>query len=140
MASIFSKIIEGELPGHFIWRDDRAVAIMTIAPICPGHVLVIPTAEIDHWDDMPTELAAHCVDVARSITKAIKVQLCLTLLNEVVEIFPLLVALIGVLIACLHTPFAFARLVKKIVQVISDISSVVKGEMECCSNHWFAFT
>lgn len=72
MASIFSRIIDGELPGHFIWRDDRAVAIMTIAPICPGHVLVIPTAEIDHWDDMPPELAAHCVDVARSITKAIK--------------------------------------------------------------------
>lgn len=72
MASIFSKIIGGELPGHFIWRDDKAVAIMTIAPICPGHVLVIPLEEVDHWDDMAPELATHCLDVARSITKAIK--------------------------------------------------------------------
>lgn len=72
MASIFSMIIAGEIPGHFVWRDEQAVAIMTIAPICKGHVLVIPVAEVDHWDDMPSELANHCLDVARSITKAIK--------------------------------------------------------------------
>ena len=72
MASIFSKIIAGELPGHFIWRDDKAVAIMTIAPICPGHVLVIPIEEVDHWDDMSADLSTHCMEVARSVTKALK--------------------------------------------------------------------
>ena len=72
MPSIFSRIIDGELPGHFIWRDEKAVAIMTIAPICAGHVLVIPIQEIDHWDDMPEELANHCLSVARKICKAQK--------------------------------------------------------------------
>ncbi len=72
MPSIFSRIIDGELPGHFIWRDEKAVAIMTIAPICAGHVLVIPIEEIDHWDDMPEALANHCLSVARKISKAQK--------------------------------------------------------------------
>ncbi len=72
MASIFSMIIAGKIPGHFVWRDERAVGIMTIGPICKGHVLVIPVEEIDHWDDMPAELANHCLDVSRTITKAIK--------------------------------------------------------------------
>ncbi|WP_372748115.1 HIT family protein [Litorivivens sp.] len=72
MATIFSRIIAGELPGHFIWRDEQAVAIMTIAPICAGHVLVIPVEEIDHWDDMPQALANHCLSVARAISKAQK--------------------------------------------------------------------
>ena len=48
MSSIFSKIIAGELPGHFVWRDEQAVAFMTIAPIVPGHLLVVPVQEIDH--------------------------------------------------------------------------------------------
>ena len=72
MSTIFSKIIQGELPGHFVWRDEQAVAIMTIAPICPGHLLVIPVEEVDHWDDMSAELSNHCMTVARHIAKAIK--------------------------------------------------------------------
>ena len=59
MASIFTRIIQGELPGHFVWRDDHCVAIMTIQPIRAGHVLVIPKAEIDQWTDLPVELAHH---------------------------------------------------------------------------------
>ena len=72
MSSIFSKIIAGELPGHFVWRDEQTVAFMTIAPIVPGHLLVVPVQEIDHWDDLPVDLANHCFAVARSITKAQK--------------------------------------------------------------------
>lgn len=72
MPSIFSRIIDGELPGHFVWRDEKAVAIMTIAPISAGHVLVIPIEEVDHWDDLPEDLANHCLSVARNICKAQK--------------------------------------------------------------------
>ena len=72
MASIFSKIIAGELPGHFIWRDDQVVAFMTIAPIRPGHVLVVPVREIDHWDELPEDLFQHCLAVSKSIARAIK--------------------------------------------------------------------
>ena len=72
MASIFTQIINGDLPGHFIWRDEVAVAIMTIAPIKPGHCLVIPVQEINHWDDVPEEISAHLMAVASKVAKAQK--------------------------------------------------------------------
>jgi len=72
MASIFTQIINGDLPGHFVWRDDVAVAIMTIAPIKPGHCLVIPVEEINHWDDVPADISAHLMDVASKVAKAQK--------------------------------------------------------------------
>ena len=52
VGSIFTRIIAGELPGQFVWKDDRAVAFMSIAPLKPGHALVVPRAEIDHWVDL----------------------------------------------------------------------------------------
>ncbi len=70
MATLFTRIIEGEIPGRFVWRDDRAVAFMTIAPIKPGHVLVAPIEEIDHWLDAPAELRHHLMDVAAVIGTA----------------------------------------------------------------------
>ena len=72
MTSIFTQIINGDLPGHFIWRDEVAVAIMTIAPIKPGHCLVIPVQEINHWDDVPEEVSAHLMAVASKVAKAQK--------------------------------------------------------------------
>lgn len=72
MASIFTQIIEGNIPGHFVWKDDTAVAIMTIQPISTGHLLVIPRLEIDHWDDLPPEVVAHLVAVSQKITKGLK--------------------------------------------------------------------
>lgn len=71
MASIFSKIIAGELPGRFVYRDARAVAFLTIAPIRPGHSLVVPVAEVDHWIDMPAEDWAHLQEVARIVGGAV---------------------------------------------------------------------
>lgn len=73
MASIFTQIIQGDIPGHFVWEDELCVAIMTIQPINPGHVLVIPREEINHWDDMPDALASHVMLVARKLAKALKV-------------------------------------------------------------------
>ncbi|CBL45012.1 Histidine triad (HIT) family protein [gamma proteobacterium HdN1] len=72
MASIFTKIIDGQLPGNFVWKDDACVVILTIQPLRPGHMLVIPRAEIDHWDDLPDELAAHLMLVSKKMAKALK--------------------------------------------------------------------
>ncbi|MFA0810134.1 HIT family protein [Microbulbifer epialgicus] len=72
MASIFTQIMNGDLPGHFIWRDDKAIAIMTISPIKPGHCLVIPVEEINHWDDVPADIAAHLMLVAQKVAKGLK--------------------------------------------------------------------
>ena len=70
MATLFTRIIDGEVPGRFVYRDETAVAFLTIAPICPGHTLVVPRLEVDHWIDLPDEVAAHCAVVARRVGAA----------------------------------------------------------------------
>lgn len=70
MSTLFTNIINGDLPGRFVYRDDLCVAFLTIAPICPGHTLVVPRLEVDHWVDLPDELAGHLAIVARKIGAA----------------------------------------------------------------------
>jgi histidine triad (HIT) family protein len=70
VATVFTRIIRGEIPGTFVWRDDRAVAFLSINPINRGHTLVVPVEEIDHWLDLPAELAGHLMSVAYVIGKA----------------------------------------------------------------------
>jgi histidine triad (HIT) family protein len=72
MPSLFTKIIEGEIPGTFVWRDDLCVAFMTIAPLRPGHTLVVPIEEIDHWIDLPDELRDRLFAVSGMIATAIQ--------------------------------------------------------------------
>jgi histidine triad (HIT) family protein len=67
VPTIFTRIIDGEIPGTFVWRDEHAVAFMSINPLARGHVLVVPIAEVDHWLDASPELTAHLFDVARTI-------------------------------------------------------------------------
>lgn len=72
MPSLFTRIINKELPGHFVWRDDRAVAFMTIRPLRTGHALVVPRVEVDHWLDLPAEMASHLMSVSQSVGKGIR--------------------------------------------------------------------
>lgn len=67
MPTIFTRIIDGELPGRFVWRDPECVAFLSINPLRPGHTLVVPRAEVDHWIDLPAALAAHLMTVARAV-------------------------------------------------------------------------
>jgi histidine triad (HIT) family protein len=73
MPTIFSRIIEGDIPGVFVWRDDLCVAFLSINPLKPGHVLVVPRAEIDHWLDCPPDIRDHLIDVSQTIGRAIAV-------------------------------------------------------------------
>jgi histidine triad (HIT) family protein len=70
MPTLFTKIIEGEIPGTFVWRDDRCVAFLSIAPMKPGHTLVVPREEVDHWIDLDPDLARHLFTVAQTIGRA----------------------------------------------------------------------
>lgn len=72
MPSVFTRIIRGELPGRFVWRDERAVALLTIAPLKPGHTLVVPIEEVDHWVDLDPALLAHLTEVSRKIGVAVQ--------------------------------------------------------------------
>jgi histidine triad (HIT) family protein len=67
MPTIFTRIIEGQLPGRFVWRDDLCVAFLSIAPLRPGHTLVVPRAEVDHWIDLDADVNAHLMRVAQEI-------------------------------------------------------------------------
>jgi diadenosine tetraphosphate (Ap4A) HIT family hydrolase len=70
MPSIFSRIIAGEIPGVFVWRDELCVAFMSINPIADGHTLVVPLDEVDHWIDCGDDLAAHLFHVTHVIGRA----------------------------------------------------------------------
>lgn len=72
MATIFTRIIDGEIPGTFVWTDDRCVAFMSINPLQRGHVLVVPRAEVDHWIDLDDELAGHLMSVSRRLGNAVQ--------------------------------------------------------------------
>ncbi|HEX9832398.1 MAG TPA: HIT family protein [Mycobacterium sp.] len=71
MASVFTKIINGELPGRFVYEDDDIVAFLTIAPITVGHTLVVPRAEIDNWQDVDPTVFGRVMEVSQSIGKAV---------------------------------------------------------------------
>lgn len=72
MATLFTRIINGELPGYFVWRDDYCVAFLSIHPLQPGHTLVVSRAEVDHWLDLEPTLAAHIMQVALTVGRAIQ--------------------------------------------------------------------
>jgi len=70
MTTVFTKIIQGEFPGTFVWRDELCVGFLSINPMAPGHVLVVPIEEVDHWIDASPDLAAHLFSVAHIIGRA----------------------------------------------------------------------
>ncbi len=72
MASIFTQIIDGKMPGHFVWKDDVCVAFLTIAPLKPGHTLVVPRAEVDSWTDLEPDVMLHLTRVAHAIGRALQ--------------------------------------------------------------------
>jgi histidine triad (HIT) family protein len=71
MQSVFARIIAGELPARFVWKDDRCVAFSSSAPLRPGHTLLVPREPVDHWIDASAELRVHLFDVAHRIATGI---------------------------------------------------------------------
>lgn len=70
MSTLFSRIINGELPGRIVHRDDLCAAFLDVGPRTLGHTLVVPIAETDHWIDLSAEHAAHLLQVAQRIGRA----------------------------------------------------------------------
>lgn len=71
-ATLFTRIIQGEIPGKFVYRDELCVAFLTINPIATGHTLVVPIEEVDQWTELSDSLSTHLFDVARKIGNAQK--------------------------------------------------------------------
>jgi len=72
MSTVFTKIINREIPGRFVYEDDVCVAFLTIEPLSAGHTLVVPRAEVDHWLDLDPDTAAHLMVTAQVIGRAIQ--------------------------------------------------------------------
>src|SRR5262245_58910196 len=72
MPTIFTRIINRELPGRFVYEDEHTVAFLTIAPIRPGHTLVVPRLEVDHWIDLPDEEQRELWSAAATVGRAIQ--------------------------------------------------------------------
>lgn len=72
MASIFTKIINGEIPSYKIAEDDKFYAFLDIAPLAKGHTLVVPKQEIDYIFDIEDELLAQMHIFSKKVAKAIQ--------------------------------------------------------------------
>jgi len=70
MPTIFTEIIEGRLPARFVWKDDRCVVFLSNRPLRPGHSLVVPRQETDHWIDLEVTLLDHLMETAQAIGRA----------------------------------------------------------------------
>lgn len=72
MATLFSKIITGEIPSFRIAEDEQFFAFLDIMPLQKGHTLVIPKLEVDKAFDLPSDLLAAWLQFAQPIAKAIE--------------------------------------------------------------------
>lgn len=70
MPTLFTKIINGDIPGRFVWKDDDVAAFLSIGPLTDGHTLVVPRQEVDKWTDAPADLLQKLTSVAQAIGRA----------------------------------------------------------------------
>lgn len=85
--SIFTKIINGEIPSHKIYEDEKTYAFLDIHPIQPGHILVIPKIQVDHLQDLDVEDYLAVMDTARKLMRHLKKTLKTTRVCVAVEGF-----------------------------------------------------
>lgn len=97
MASIFTRIINREIPGHIVAENDRFIAFLDINPLVRGHCLVVPKEEIDYIYDLDDDSLAELSVFSKKVAKAIeKVVPCLR---------------IGIAVIGLEVPHAHVHLV-----------------------------
>jgi len=70
VPSVFGRIIAGELPARFVWKDEHAVAFLANRPLRPGHTLVVPRLEVDHWLDVDPPILSHLTKIAQVVGRA----------------------------------------------------------------------
>ncbi len=106
MASIFTKIINGEIPSYKIAEDDNFIAFLDVFPIAKGHTLVVPKVEIDYIFDLDDETIASMHVFAKKVAKALeKAVPCIR---------------IGTMVAGLEVPHAHLHLIP--MNKITDLS------------------
>ncbi len=97
MATLFTRIVKGEIPCHKILEDEKYLAFLDIRPINPGHTLVIPKKEIDYIFDMDDDLLTGLTVFAKKVAIMIRKEI--------------LCKRIGVMVAGLEVPHAHIHLI-----------------------------
>lgn len=72
MSSVFSRIVRGEIPSHRVAEDESFMAFLDIRPVRPGHTLVVPKKEVDHFFDMDDHLLSRALVFAKPISRALQ--------------------------------------------------------------------
>lgn len=72
MPSIFTRIINGDIPCHKVGEDERFIAFLDIAPLREGHTLVVPKLEVDRFFDLPSEVLAAVMPFAQGVAARIQ--------------------------------------------------------------------
>lgn len=72
MPTIFTRIIQGEIPCHKIAETSNCFAFLDIRPLAKGHTLVIPKTEVDYFFDLPQDIIYEIMDLSKKIAVAIK--------------------------------------------------------------------
>lgn len=106
MASIFTKIVNGEIPCHKIAETDKYLAFLDIQPVATGHTLVIPKQEVDYFFDLEDDLIAGLMVFAKEVAKGLK---------STIEC-----ERVGVIVAGLEVPHAHVHLIP--FNEINDLS------------------
>lgn len=70
--SIFTQIINGDLPSHKVYEDDKTLAFLNIYPSLPGHTLIVPKAEVDHLDELDDEMYQALMATTKKVMQRIK--------------------------------------------------------------------
>ena len=120
MATIFSKIIAGEIPCHLIAETENCFAFLDIMPLALGHVLVVPKKEVDYIFDLEDDLLAELNVFSKKVAKAIE---------KVMPCERIGVAIIG---------FCIKLIVAQMIQKIKDD---YEEKLKCvCNNYNFTKT
>lgn len=69
--SVYTKIINGEIPSHKIYEDDRTLAFLDISPMQPGHTLIVPKVQVDRLEDLSDEDYAAVMATVRKVMKRV---------------------------------------------------------------------
>jgi histidine triad (HIT) family protein len=72
MASLFTRIIQGEIPCHKVGEDDRYLAFLDISPLREGHTLVVPKLEVDRFFDLPADVLSGIMPFAQEVAARIR--------------------------------------------------------------------
>lgn len=71
MSTIFTKIINREIPAQFVYEDEICVVIMDKFPVVQGQVLIIPKVEVDYFFNLDEETSLHLLSIMKKVTKSL---------------------------------------------------------------------